>query len=75
MYGRISRRRTSRRHGGHYRNLAGKLGLVPRECRFPNARQELPVSTKYRCHRPCHLQMSLGSGGGGRARSSQSAIG
>jgi hypothetical protein len=27
-----------------------------------------PVSTKYRCHRLCHLQMSLGSGGG-RARS------
>jgi hypothetical protein len=26
------------------------------------------VSTKYRCHRLCHLQMSLGSGGG-RARS------
>jgi len=26
------------------------------------------VSTKYRCHCPCHLQMSLGSGGG-RARS------
>jgi len=28
-------------NGGHYRNLAGKLRLVARECRFPNARQEL----------------------------------
>jgi hypothetical protein len=27
--------------GVHYRNLAGKLRLVARECRFPNARQEL----------------------------------
>jgi hypothetical protein len=27
--------------GGHYRNLAGKLRLVAREFRFPNARQEL----------------------------------
>jgi hypothetical protein len=28
-------------NGGHYRNLAGRLRLVARECRFPNARQEL----------------------------------
>jgi hypothetical protein len=28
-------------NGGHYRNLAGNLRLVARECRFPNARQEL----------------------------------
>jgi hypothetical protein len=27
--------------GGHYRNLAGKLRMVARECGFPNARQEL----------------------------------
>jgi hypothetical protein len=28
-------------NGGHYRNLAGKLRLVARECRFPSARREL----------------------------------
>jgi hypothetical protein len=27
--------------GGHYRNLAGKLRMVARECGFPNPRQEL----------------------------------
>ena len=35
---------------------------------FPDLRRQLlqAVSTKYRCHRLCHLQMSLLDGGVGR---------
>ncbi len=33
---------------------------------LPLAGDAVNVSTKYRCHHLCHLQMSLGSGDGGR---------